>query len=136
MWLGPLTVTKIINKVMIKVTETNVNRPRWYVAHLSKILLAKKFGQKDVDPLFQLPRLPVEMMKTLEEELSEFKIPARSLHANDLVDEFPSSVIPNQRGQDKPSSTVSKPLSVLQSIESLRYSENDRSVEVVGSKQP
>ena len=61
-------VTKIINNAMVEVKEYEVKNPRTYVAHRSKIRLAKKMGQKDVNPLFKLPRLPAEAIKDLAEE--------------------------------------------------------------------
>ena len=39
--------------------------------------LAKKMGQKDVDPLFKLPRLPAKAVKDLAEELSQFELPSK-----------------------------------------------------------
>ena len=35
---------------MIEVQEYEVKNPRTYIAHRSKIRLAKRMGQKDVDP--------------------------------------------------------------------------------------
>ena len=70
-WSGPVMVTKIINNAKIEVKEYEVKNPQTYVAHRSKIRLAKKMGQIDVDPLFKLPRLPAEAVKDLAEELSE-----------------------------------------------------------------
>ena len=49
-------VLKNINNAMIMVKEYDVKNPRTYVFHPSKVCLAKKMGQKDVDPLFKLPR--------------------------------------------------------------------------------
>jgi len=82
-------VTKIINNMMIEVKKYEVKNPWTYVTHRSKIRLAKKMGQKDVDPLFKLPRLPAEAIKNLAEELSEFELPAEQLDA-EIVDEFHS----------------------------------------------
>ena len=74
-WAGPVIVTKIINNAMIEVTEYEVKNPQTYVAHRSKICLAKKMGQKDINLLFILPRLPAEAVKDLAEELSQFELP-------------------------------------------------------------
>ena len=74
-------VKEIINNAMIRVQEYGVKNPQTYVAHRSKIRLAKKMVQKDVDPLFKLPRLPAEAIKDLAEELSKFELPARQLDA-------------------------------------------------------
>lgn len=86
---GPVTVTKIINNAMVEVQEYEVKNPQTYVACRSNIRLAKRMGQKDVNPLFKLPRLPVEAVKDLADELSEFELPARQLDA-ELADEFHS----------------------------------------------
>ena len=80
-WSGPVMVKEIINNAMIRVQEYGVKNPQTYVAHRSKIRLAKKMVQKDVDPLFKLPRLPAEAIKDLAEELSKFELPARQLDA-------------------------------------------------------
>ena len=86
-WSRPVEVTKIINNAMIQVKEMNVKNPRTYVAHNWKIRLAKKLGQKDVDPLFQLPRFPPGAIKDLAEALSQFELSAKKLDA-ELLDEF------------------------------------------------
>ena len=95
-------VTKIINNAMIMVKEYDVKNPWTYVAHRSKVRLAKRMGQKDVNPLFKVPRLPAEAVKDLAEELSEFRLPARQLDA-ELIDEFHSenSEI-HHRGREPP----------------------------------
>ena len=72
---------------MIEVEEYDVKNLRTYVAHQFKIRLAKKMGEKDVDPLFKLPRIPAEAVKDLAEELSQFELPAKTLDA-ELLDEF------------------------------------------------
>ena len=61
-------------------------------------------GQKDVDPLLKLPRLPAEAIKELAEELSEFELPARQLDA-EVIDEFHSqaSEIHHQGRNDRSS---------------------------------
>ena len=108
-WSGPVIVSEIINNALIKVQEYGVRNPKAYVAHRSKVRVAKKFGEKDVDPLFKLPRIPAEAVKHLAEELSVFELPARQLDA-ELVDEFHShnSEI-NQRGRYHRSSISSNP---------------------------
>ena len=53
-WSGPVEVTKIINPAMIEVKEMYVKNPWTYIVHRSKIRLAKKIRQKDVDLLFRL----------------------------------------------------------------------------------
>ena len=81
-----------------------MKNPRTYFAHRSKIRLAKRMGQKDVDPLFKLPRLPAEAVKDLSEELSEFELPAKQLNA-EVIDEFHSQTSEiHHRGRDHRSS--------------------------------
>ena len=73
-------------------------------------------GQKDVNPLFKLPRLTAEAIRDLAEELSQFELPARQLDA-DLVDEFHShdSEI-HHRGRDHCSSISSEPPVIPQNL--------------------
>ena len=85
-WSGPVKVIEIINNALLKVIETNVNKPRTYIAHRSKLRLCKKMGEKDVNPIFRLPRLPREVMLQLEDELSAIELPC--LVDNDVMDEF------------------------------------------------
>ena len=85
-WSGPVKVIEIINNAQLKVIETNVNKPRTYIAHRSKLRLCKKMGEKDVHPIFRLPRLPREVMLQLEDELSAIELPC--LVDNDVMDEF------------------------------------------------
>ena len=106
-WSGPVLVTEIINNALVKVQEYGVKNPRTYVAH--KVRVAKKFGEKDVDPLFKLPRIPAEAIKNLEDELSEFELPARQLDA-EVMDEFHSQASEiRHRGKDHRSSISSNP---------------------------
>ena len=51
-WSGPLVITEVVNDAMIKIQELHVKNPRIYIAHRSKLRLAKKMGLKDTDPLF------------------------------------------------------------------------------------
>ena len=111
-------VTDIINNALVKVQEYGVKNPRTYVAHRSKVRVAKRFGEKDVDPLFKLPRLPAEAIKDLENELSEFELPARQLDA-DVVDEFHSQASEiHRRGKDHRSSISSNPPVIPQNFSS------------------
>ena len=73
-WSGPLEITKVVNDAMVKIKELHVKNPRIYIAHRSKLRLAKKMGQKDTDPLFRLPRLPKDDMDQISEELDEFSL--------------------------------------------------------------
>ena len=103
-WSGPVIVKEIINNVLVRVEECDVKNPRTYVAHRSKIRCAKKMWQKDVNPLFKLPRLPANAIKELAEELSEFELPAIQLDA-EITDEFhPQSPETRHRGRDQRSS--------------------------------
>jgi len=88
-WSSPVLVTEIINNALVRVKEYDVKNPQTYVAHRSKVRLAKKLGQKDMDPLFKLPRLPAEAIRDLADELSEFELPARQLNA-EVIDKFHS----------------------------------------------
>ena len=54
---GPLIIVKIINENMIEVQEIQVKKPRIYVAHPTKLRLAKRNGSKDINPSFVLPRI-------------------------------------------------------------------------------
>ena len=67
-----------------------MKNPRIYIAHRSKLRVAKKMGQKDTDPLFRLPRLPKDEMDQISEELEEFEFPGKP--NQDVIDEvFPFS---------------------------------------------
>ena len=85
-WSGPVKVIEIINNALLKVIEIHVNKPRTYIAHRSKLRLCKEMGEKDVNPIFRLPRLPREVMLQLEDELSAIELPC--LVENDVMDEF------------------------------------------------
>ena len=124
-------VKEIINNAMIMVQEYDVKNPRTYVAHRSKVCLAKKMGQKDVNPLFKLPRLTAEAIRDLAEELSQFELPARQLDA-DLVDEFHShdSEI-HHRGRDHCSSISSEPPVIPQNLSGSSIAASSESSENV-----
>ena len=112
-------VTEIINNALVRVEEYGVKNPQTYVAHRSKVRIAKRFGQKDVDPLFKLPRLPAEAIRDLADELSEFELPARQLDA-EVIDKFhsqPSEI--RHRGKDHQSSISSNPPVIPQNFSSL-----------------
>ena len=72
---------------MLELREYDIQNPRTYVAHKSKVRVAKKFGQKDLDPLFKLPRIEAGALAELAEELSSFELPTKPLDAA-LIDEF------------------------------------------------
>ena len=117
-WSGPVLVTEIINNALVKVQEYGVKNPRTYVAHRSKVRVAKKLGEKDVDPLFKLPRIPAEAIRDLQDELSEFELPARQLDA-EVMDEFHSQTSEiRQRGKDHRSSISSNPPVIPQNFSS------------------
>ena len=54
-----------------------MHKPRLYDAHVSKLRLAKKMGERDPDPIFILPRLPKEDMLQLADKLSEINLPCK-----------------------------------------------------------
>ena len=54
---------------MIKVQEMYVKKPRTYLAHQTKLLLAKEDGAKDLNPAFFLPRGSAKQLENLEEAL-------------------------------------------------------------------
>ena len=108
-WSGPLVITEIVNDAMLKIKELDVKNPRIYIAHRSKLRLAKKMGQKDMDPLFRLPRLPKDDMDQLGEELDEFELPGKS--NQDVTDEvlpFSQENEKTQRRDDSTDDSVSK----------------------------
>ena len=105
-WSGPLVVLELVNNAMIKIKEVDVNNPRTYVAHRSKLHLAKKMGQKDTDPLFKLPRLPKNEMDLLSEELEEFKLTGK-INQENVIDEFFSEVHKSHMEEDQDDSTSS-----------------------------
>ena len=75
-------------------------------------------GQKDVDPLFKLPRLPANAIKELAEELSEFELPARQQDA-EVIDEFHSQASEIcHRGRDHRCSISSDPPVIPQNFSS------------------
>ena len=102
-WSGPLQITEIINQAMVKIKELNVYKPRIHDAHVSKLRLAKKMGERDPNPIFILPRLPKEDMLQLADELSEINLLCKV--NDDLVDEFYKDINHRSQHQDDDSST-------------------------------
>ena len=102
-WSGPLQITEIINQAMVKIKELNVYKPRIHDAHVSKLRLAKKMGERDPNPIFILPRLPKEDMLQLADELSEINLPCKV--TDELVDEFYEDINHGSQHQDDDSST-------------------------------
>ena len=98
-----MVITEIVNEAMIKIKELDVKNPRIYIAHRSKLRLAKKMGQKDPDPLFRLPRLPKDDMDQLGEELEEFELPGKS--NQDVTDEVLPFSQENEKTQRRDDST-------------------------------
>jgi len=128
-WSGPVLVQRIINDAMLELKEYDVRNTRTYVAHRSKVGLAKKLGQKDLDPLFKLPRIEAEALANLAEELSQFELPAKQLDA-ELVDEFhsQSSEIHHQ-GRSHCSSISSTPPVTPQNSSGSASSESSENVQ-------
>ena len=102
-WSGPLEITEVVNEAMVKIKELHMKNPRIYIAHRSKLRLAKKMGQKDTDPLFRLPRLPKDDMDQLCEELDMFELPGK--HNQDVIDEVLPFSQENDKTQRKDDST-------------------------------
>ena len=106
-WSGPLEIVEIINPAMYKIQELIGKKPRKYLAHRSKLRLARKNGEKNISPTFILPRLPPDIMKeiALDEEFSTLELPKLP----SVIDGFYNGHI-DHRGQDvqeEASSTVS-----------------------------
>ena len=128
-WSGPVLVTEIINNALVKVQEYGVQNPRNYVAHRSKVRVAKKLGEKDVNPLFKLPRIPAEAIRDLQDELSEFELPAKQLDA-EVMDEFHSQASEiRQRGKDHRSSISSNPPVIPQNCSGSSIAESSENSE-------
>ena len=128
-WSGPVLVQKIINDAMLELKEYDVRNPRTYIAHRSKVRLAKKLGQKDLDPLFKLPRIETEALADLAEELSQFELPAKRLDA-ELVDEFHSQDSEtHHRGRSHRSSISSTPSATPQNSPESASSESSENVQ-------
>ena len=113
---GPVKMIEVINNALLQVMEAYVNRPRTDIAHRSKLRLCKKMGEKDVNPMFRLPR---EVMMQLEDKLSAKELPC--LVEDQLIDEFHQELV-HKRGQrqdDESSaeSTVRKPDSKQSTVE-------------------
>ena len=43
-WSGPLVVIEVVNEAMIKIQKLEVKNLRTYIAHRSKLRLAKRMG--------------------------------------------------------------------------------------------
>ena len=97
-WSGRLVVVELVNEAMIKIQEMDVKNPRTYIAHRSKLRLAKRTGQKDTDPLFKLPLLPKNEMDQLTQELGEFELPGKS--NQDVIDKFCQEIHKSHMGDD------------------------------------
>ena len=75
-----------MNQAQVKIKEINVPNPQENTAHISKLRLVKKIGERDLNPIFQLLRLPKEVMLELEDELFKINLPCKVDQS--LVDEF------------------------------------------------
>ena len=95
---------------MIKIQEMEMKNPRTYIAHRSKLRLAKRMGQKDTDLLFKLPPLPKSDMDQLSQELEEFELPGKS--NQDVIDEFCEEIHKSHTGDDSQDNSTSSSHSV------------------------
>ena len=75
-----------MNQAQVKIKEINVPNPQENTAHISNLRLVKKIGERDLNPIFQLLRLPKEAMLELEDELFKINLPCKVDQS--LVDEF------------------------------------------------
>ena len=87
-----------------------MKNPRTYIAHRSKLRLAKRMGQKDTDLLFKLPPLPKSDMDQLSQELEEFELPGKS--NQDVIDEFCEEIHKSHTGDDSQDDSTSSSCSV------------------------
>ena len=110
-WRSPLVITEVVNEAMIKIQELDVKNPRTYIAHRSKLRLAKKMGQKDTDPLFRLPQLPKSKMNQLSQELEEFELPERA-NQDFVIDEFCQEIHKSQARDDSKDDSMSSSRSI------------------------
>ena len=123
---------EVVNEAMIKIQELDVKKPKTYIAHRSKLRLAKKMGQKDTDPLFKLPRLPKSKMDQLSQELEEFELPSRN-NQNFVIDEFCEENYQSQGGDD--STCLSRSVSSKTGTSEDGMSENRSSDEFLSFHQ-
>ena len=72
---------------MIEVQEIRVKKSRVYVAHRTKLRLAKKNGSKDLIPSFVLPRISLKDAGQMENALSTVVLPAK-IFTNQVEDKF------------------------------------------------
>ena len=121
-WSGPLVITEVVNDAMLRIQELNVKNARTFIAHRSKLRLAKKMGQKDTDPLFQLPQLPKDEMDQISEELEEFELPGKP--NQDVIDKFVPFYQKIQQSQRKDDSTDDSTCASSNSSSRTRASED------------
>ena len=116
-WSSPTEVTNIINSALLRVKEVYVNQPREYVAHRSKLRLCKKLGEKDLDPIFRLPRLPKEVMLQLFNMLLLVELPClvEDRLINEFCDDLENHKVHRQDENSSNGSTVIQPVSSRQS---------------------
>ena len=86
-WSGPLLIKDILNEHMIKVEEIRVTKLRIYVVHWTQLRLAKRHGEKDLNPCFFLPRISSKDAEQLEDALSTVVLPAK-VYTDKVEDEF------------------------------------------------
>ena len=86
-------INKILKETMIEVKEIRVKKPRLYVAHRTKLRLAKRDGIKDINPSFFLPRISIKEAAQMEDALSTVVLPAR-IFTDRVEDEFCSITRP------------------------------------------
>ena len=72
---------------MIEVKEIRVKEPRVYIAHLTKLRLAKQNGSKDINPRFFLPRISLKDTGQVEDALGTVLLLAKNF-TDQIEDEF------------------------------------------------
>ena len=76
-WSGPLIINRFVNDTMIEIKEICVKKPRVYLAHHTKLWLAKCNGMKDINPSFFLPRISLKNAGPMENALSTVVLSAK-----------------------------------------------------------
>ena len=104
-WSGPLIINRFVNNRMIEIKEIRVKKLRVYMAHCTKLSLAKCNGVKDLNPNFFLPRILLKDAGQMEDALSTVVLSAK-VFTDQVKDEFCPTTHP-QVGTSLSGSTMS-----------------------------